>query len=136
MSESFINESGFEVKNCLECKQTVNINSFNANSDICSICHEFINEVKLFVVTEGDYNDVFNRTIIKSTSKQIDEYCKRQLEYNEVKDYDELNSDSIGYIKYYDTIDENDELRTEYYIEAQELETDQDVTIEINLTQE
>ncbi len=131
------NEGGHPIKQCPECQQDININSFV--NDLCISCHD-MNQIKVFEVTEGDYNDVFSRTIIKATGKQIDKYCLNQFADDD--NIEDLPS-NIGYCIYFDPdpeIDEEDqEIRIEYYIEAEELEDyniNQYGEIEIDLTSE
>lgn len=125
MNKVRINESGYKIKQCPECKTDININSFNG--DICNICAD--NKiVKIWEVTEGDFNDVFGKTVLKGNTNQIDEYLKSQFS-DEGKEKME-SIDNIGYAVYYDEeIDpetnepyEDQEVRIEYYIIAEELE--------------
>lgn len=135
-----LNQSGYPIKQCPECKQDININSFVG--EICSICDES-HKVKVFEVIEGDYNECYNIEIIKATGKQIDDYAKHRMkDAIGNNNYDDLNTDGIGYIKYYDReinpetdeYYEYDELRAEYYIECREIEGDYNGKIDIDLT--
>lgn len=133
MIQTFKNQCGYDVAICPECKQQININSFIG--EICCICHED-NKVKIFEVTEGDYNDVFRKNIIKATGKRMDQYCKDQFDKDD--DMNDLGNDNIGYECYYPT-DDDGEVLVEYYIEAIEIEdykSSEWGDIEIDLTNE
>lgn len=113
-----LNKSGYPIKECLECKQDINVNSFSdKDNNLCSICYEDINDVKVFEVIEGDYNDVFSKKIVRATNKLMDQYCKEQFDPKDDA-IEDLGSDSIGYCVYYD----HGEGDIEYYIEAREIE--------------
>lgn len=133
---SYKNQSGFNVKVCPECNREININSFVGKN--CSICHEDINDIKIFEVVEGDYNDVFSRQMIRATNNQIEKYILDSfLDMGYKKDdLDDLGSDSIGYQVYYEQQD--DETLVKHYIEAVNVDRDgenETYKIDIDLTE-
>lgn len=118
------NESGYPIKECPECKQDFNINSFIG--DICAFCDD-MNKVKVWEVINGDYNDVFSKSIIKATGFQIEDMINEDLP----DDAEDIESDSIGWILF-----DSEGLTVEYY-EAREIEDyneDKDGKIDLDLT--
>lgn len=94
------------------------------------------NEISIFEVVEGDFNDVYSRKTIRATYEQIEKYVLDQ--FNDDPKIQEriqdLGMDSIGYgIWYENEIDpdtgeeyEDQELRLEYYVEAVYIDRDGD----------
>ena len=91
-----INESGFKIKECPECKQDVNIHSFV--NELCYSCHDNT-IVKVWEITEGDYNDVYDKNTVKGTGKQIEQYCLGK--FDPLDEYEDMGTDSIGFAVYY-----------------------------------
>ena len=106
--------NGYKVRECKECKRDINLNSMVPNDDICLTCLEDTTVVKIYEVTTGDYNDVYNRMIVKGTGKQIEKYVKQH--FSSTKGLEDLGSDSIGYCRRY----KNGDLKL--YVEAVELD--------------
>lgn len=77
-----------------------------------------------YEVVEGDYNDVFSRKYVKvHDQQQIDSYVKEY--FGDMQGVEDLNSDSIGYAKYF--IADTEELLIEYYVEAIEIEDTKEI---------
>jgi hypothetical protein len=125
MSQIRVNESGFKIKECPECKRDININSFNG--DICVSCHEDINDVKIWQLTEGDFNDVYNRKIVRATGKEIDQLLRAY--FTKDAELDDMATDGIGYGIL------NSQGQYDYYVEAIEIENTYNEKIEIDLTE-
>jgi hypothetical protein len=105
------------------------------------------NEISIYEVVEGDFNDVYSRKTIRATESQMEKYVKDQFSDEGKKRMVDLGSDSIGYgIFYENEIDpetgeeyEDQELRLEYYVEAVYIDRDGDnetYHIDIDLTED
>lgn len=78
-----------------------------------------MSDIHNWVITEGDFNDVFSKTERSGTWEEIEEIVKDHFsEIGKKKMQDISSADNITYGVYYDTEDENDELRLEYYVAA------------------
>jgi hypothetical protein len=121
--EQRFNQSGFPIKECPKCKEDYNINSFVG--DICFFCDDN-SKVKVWIVTNGDHNDIYSKKIIKGTGFQIDDY----INGDKPDDAEDIGSDGIGWM----TVDDEG-LTTEFY-EAVEIEDYKNEHINIDLTKE
>jgi|SRR5688572_25105714 len=99
-------------------------------------------EIYIYEVVEGDFNDVFSRQTIRATEEQIEKYIKDQFSDVGKEKMQDLGTDSIGYGVYYeDDLDlsgensEYSELRLQYYIEDVNIDRDYDnAEIDLDLT--
>ena len=130
MNQPFLNPNGYMVKNCQECKRDININSFSkVDPNLCVICYEDINDVKVYEVVTGDYNEVYSKDIVKGTWKQVEEYLLSLFDdFGDRKnDIEEID---FGYELYYEPeIDpktdepfEDQEALIEFYAQADIIE--------------
>jgi hypothetical protein len=105
------------------------------------------NEISIYEVVEGDFNDVYSRKTIRATEQQMEKYVKDQ--FNDDPEIqariEDLGTTDIGYGIYYENeINpetneeyEDQELRLEYYVEAVYIDRDGDnetYNIDIDLT--
>ena len=80
-------------------------------------------EIYYFDFTEGDYNDVYSRKVLKGTFDQADDFCKSYFTGEDFNNSEKTGSfGSVGYELYYtNETDENgneyedQELRIQYY---------------------
>jgi len=124
-----------KIKQCPQCKQEFNINSFK--NDLCYFCYEDT-LIKIWEFTSGDYNDIYERKIIKGTGKQLKEYSLEYFEEYDKDEIEDMGSDSIGYEVFYETENEDDELLVKLFTEAINIEDyneDKDGKIDIDLTE-
>jgi len=147
MNQPFLNPSGYMVKNCVECKRDINLNSFSKeDNNLCSMCYEDINDVKVYGVVTGDYNDVFSKDIVKGTWKQVEEYLLSHFDdFGDRKE--DIEDIDFGFELYYepeinpetDEPFEDQEALIEFYAQADIIEDyneDKYGKIDIDLTNE
>lgn len=108
--------NGYECRKCNECKRDININSMVPNQDICQTCLEDTTVVKFWIITEGDYNDIYDRSVISGTAKEIEKYVLSKFNRKYKRRIEDLGSDSIGYGIL------NKDGQYDYYVEAREIE--------------
>lgn len=73
-----------------------------------------------YLVTKGDYNDVYSKQYFKGTPEQIEEYVNEEFSAYDTNRVQDLGSDTIGLGVYYQA-EESDDLEIEYYVEAEEI---------------
>jgi hypothetical protein len=93
-----------------------------------------------YAITEGDYNDVFNKYELEFKNyNEAEQYAKSMFEPQYLDKVEDIGSDNICLAIYYpvtdddgneistddpryDELNEQQELRIQYYIEVQEIE--------------